>query len=356
MSPKLKRVLKWVGYPVIYIFLLLLFVRATLPFESARSLIQSRVNAALTDTGMYVSIGELGGYWLTGLEFRDVTITETLDATEEGGAPRKFESRIDQLQGSVSLFSLLGGNIAMSFSGDAFGGQLDGNLADEAGSRSLSLNLEEIDVAAVPMLDSATGMPRQGRLTGKIDFVLPEGKISDSTGEFDITITGFHLADGKTKIQGMLALPTIDAGTLTLKASIIGGNLEIKQLDVVGADVTASATGKVKLREPFDKSLAELRLKFGFSGSYKDRNDITKGMLGDSEGKVPGLMDLDPKVKRAKQADGTYAWRIAGPFKKLRFTPASRSGKSPRRKATRRSSRRSKANPRLNVDADDDDE
>lgn len=339
MSPKLKSILKWVGYPVIYIFLLLLFVRATLPFDRARNLVQSRINAALAGSGIYVSIGELGGHWLTGLELRDVTITETLDPVEEGGESRKFVSTIEELQASVSPFSLIGGNIAVSFSADAFGGSLDGDLVDESGSRSLVLNLEEVDVSALPMLDSATGMPRQGRLTGNIDFALPNGKIAESTGSFDLTITGFHLADGKTKIQGMLALPTIDAGTLTLNASIAKGNLEIKQLDVKGADVTASVTGKVKLKEPFDRSLAELRLNFGFSDGYKDRTEITKGMLGDSQGKVPGLMDMDPKVKRAKQPDGTYAWRIAGPFKKLRFTPTSKSSKAPRRKSPRRSTR-----------------
>lgn len=339
MSSKLKRIFKWVGYPIVYMFLLLFFVRVTLPFERARDLIQSRVNGALADTGIYVSIGELGGYWFTGLELRNVTITETLDPIEEGGEPKVVVSEIDELQASVSPFSLIGGNIAVSFSGLAFGGNLDGELADESGTRSLSLNLEEIDVAALPMLDSAMGIPRQGRLTGKIEFLLPEGKIEESTGEFDVTIAGLRLADGKTKIQGMLALPTINAGTLNLEASVIKGNLEIKKLEVSGPDVNATVSGKVKLREPFNRSLAELKVNFGFSGGYKDSNDITKAMLGDSEGKVPGLMDMDPKVKRAKQSDGTYSWRIAGPFKKLRFTPASGASQSPRRKLPRRSTR-----------------
>ena len=338
MSPKAKKILRWVGYPVIYVFLLVLFIRVTLPFERARSLIQSRVNSALADSGIYVSIGELGGYWFTGLELRDVTITETIDPTEEGAKPTKFVSTIDELQASVSPFSLLAGDIALSFSGDAFGGQLDGDLEDDSGTRSLFLNLEGIDVSALPMLDSATGMPREGRLTGTIDFTMPEGKLNDSEGEFDLTITGFRLADGKTKIKGMLALPTIDAGTLNLKASVVKGNLEVKQLDVKGKDVNASVNGKVKLKEPFDRSLAELQLKFGFDDGYKDRNDITKAMLGDSEGKVPGLMDMDAKVKRAKQKDGSYSWRIAGPFKNLRFTPSSKSSRGARRKSPRRSS------------------
>jgi type II secretion system protein N len=340
MSPKSKKILTWVGYPIIYIFLLVLFIRITLPFERARTLIQSRINSAVADSGMYVEIGELGGYWFTGLELRDVTITETVDPAEEGAEPKKYVSTIEELQASVSPFSLLGGDISLSFSGDAFGGTLDGDLEDDSGNRSLSLNLEDIDISALPMLDSATGMPRQGRLTGTIDFTMPEGKLSESVGEFDVTITGFKLADGETKIQGMLALPTIDAGTLQLKASVINGNVEIKELEVKGADVEASASGKVKLKDPFDRSLAELQLKFGFQDGYKDRTDITKAMLGDSGGKVPGLMDMDPKVKRAKQADGTYAWRVSGPIKKLRFSPGSKSSrrKSPRR-ATKRGAR-----------------
>lgn len=328
MSPKAKRVAKWIGYPVIYLFLLLLFVRLLLPFEQARNLVESRLNSGLASNGMRVEIGELDGHWLTGLELKDVTITETGEAEEEGEAPPVYVSKIEQLEASVSLFSLLGGGKSVSFSGQTFGGHLSGEFSETGESRKLSLELEDVDISALPKLDAATGLPREGRLTGTVELELPEGKVAGASGDVDLNIERFKLADGETKVGGMLALPTIDAGMLALKANAVNGNLVIQELEVKGKDVQASVTGKIKLRDPIQRSLAELRLKFNFADGYRDRNDVTKGMLGDSEGTVTGLMDLDPKVKRAKQSDGSYAWRLAGPFSHLRFTPATqRSGR-----------------------------
>jgi hypothetical protein len=39
-------------------------------------------------------------------------------------------------------------------------------------------------------------------------------------------------------------------------------------------------------------------------------------------GSMPGLFDLDPKMKRAKRPDGSYGWRASGALARLSFVPA----------------------------------
>jgi hypothetical protein len=63
-----------------------------------------------------------------------------------------------------------------------------------------------------------------------------------------------------------------------------------------------------------------LTISFKFQERYTNKSDITKSLFGG--GGMPGLFDLDPKMKRAKRADGSYGWRASGALARLNFTPA----------------------------------
>ena len=86
------------------------------------------------------------------------------------------------------------------------------------------------------------------------------------------------------------------------------------------------AEGRVSLQERATASIVELALRFKFSDKFKTKNEITKGLFGEPGSKVPGLFELDPKIRRSKRDDGFYAWKISGPLAKLRFDP--RGGKA----------------------------
>jgi hypothetical protein len=87
--------------------------------------------------------------------------------------------------------------------------------------------------------------------------------------------------------------------------------------------------GTLRLRDVYDTSLLSLNISFKFQERYTNKNDITKGLFG--SGTMPGLFDLDPKMKHAKRADGSYGWRASGALARLNFVPAPTSlpGSSP---------------------------
>ena len=123
------------------------------------------------------------------------------------------------------------------------------------------------------------------------------------------------------------------------------GLVKIEKFAVRGPDLELESEGTIRLRDPFGTSRSDLTLRFKFTDQYKTKNDMTKGLFGEPGSKVPGLFDLDPKIKRAKGSDGFYSWRMSGPFAKLSFQPArgsSRAKKSRRRTRPRRSRTSSK--------------
>jgi hypothetical protein len=79
----------------------------------------------------------------------------------------------------------------------------------------------------------------------------------------------------------------------------------------------------VRLRDKLSTSLVEqLGLSFKFSDRYRDRDDSTRALLGKAGDSMGGVIDFDPKVKQAKQPDGSYTWKVAGSFSNLVFTPS----------------------------------
>jgi hypothetical protein len=56
------------------------------------------------------------------------------------------------------------------------------------------------------------------------------------------------------------------------------------------------------------------------------KNDMTKGLFGDPATGAGGLMDMDPKVKKARLPDGFYGWRVSGLVSALGFQPAPDAG------------------------------
>ena len=144
--------------------------------------------------------------------------------------------------------------------------------------------------------------------------------MKNAEGAFDLTVTNLTAGDGKAKIRDTIALPKLNAGTLVFQAKAEGGRLEIEKFTSNGKDFELSAEGRLRLREPFDKSAVSVDATFKFKDAYTNQSDITKSLFGSSDSKVPGLFDMDPMVRRAKQPDGSYSWNVNGLLAKPNFT------------------------------------
>jgi type II secretion system protein N len=166
----------------------------------------------------------------------------------------------------------------------------------------------------------------EGSLGGTIQLDLPGGKLNKSNGTIDIEANDVALGDGKAKLMGKLAVPRISLGKFALNAEAKDGTLKVSKLGASGKDVDFLADARIPLRDPVTDSLLDVNLRFRVSDTYRGKNDSTKGLFGAPGSTVPGLIDLDPRMKQAKRADGFYTWHARGPMSKPDFSPGGTGG------------------------------
>lgn len=329
LTPRVRRILTWVGYPSLYLALFCLFAYWTFPYERLKGRLESGFNASQQSTpdASRLQIGEATWSWrFPGVVLSDLNLIPPAAAKIAEGAeapPPRATLHAEEVYARISPLSLLFGSTDISYSVEGFGGSIKGELTVSEKEKHLIAEFDGVDPGQLPTLSQALDLPLSGVMAGTIDLRLPEGKIAMAEGTVDLEISDLKIGDGKTKVRGLLALPTLDAGTLKLKASATQGKVKLDEFAVKGPDIEANGDGKIRLREQFALSLVEqLSLTYKFSDKYRDKDDTTRSLLGKPGDTAPALMDMDPKVKRAKQPDDSYSWRVSGSFGHLMFNPA----------------------------------
>lgn len=328
MSPRLRQILKWAGFVAFYVFSLLLFAYLTFPYNRVAERVVQEFNAKQTGPKpMRLKLGDMSSYWLNGVEAQEITLTSPGDPDEQGKPGKPKVMVIDSAHASVSLLRLLFGTLKISFGADAFGGELYGSTVNSDEGRELEVELEDLDLGQAPLFGDIVGLPLSGKLNGTIELLMPEEKLSKADGKISLKVTDLAAGDGKAKIRDTIALPRLEAGELSLDAEAKAGNLKITNFSANGPDLKLDSDGTLRLRDTFDASLLNLNVSFKFQERYTNKSDITKSLFG--SGSMPGLFDMDPKMKHAKRADGSYGWRASGIVSHLNFTPSPVSSPSP---------------------------
>lgn len=330
MNAKHKRILKWVGYCAFYLFSLTLFSYLTFPFDRLRTRIQNEFNASQTGPNpLSLRLGHLSSYWFSGVRAEDVELISppsTIPPDDPAKPNKPKIMRIDSVHARVSLLRLLFGTVHVNFGADAFGGEISGFTSDADGGRKLEIDLDGLGLADAPMLADMIGLPIGGTLAGHVEFLLPEGKLSKAEGKVDLKFSSLSAGDGKTKVLNAIALPKVEVGDLTLKATAAAGALKIDQLSAAGKDIDLQSDGSVRLRDSFDASVPSMNVRFKFNDRFTNKDDMTRGLFGAPGSSVPGLFDLVPQNKHAKRPDGFYGWRVSGTFSHPSFFPSAAAG------------------------------
>ncbi len=344
MNPRLRRILPWVLYPLFYLFAFVLFVRLTFPYERIKDRVITAFLASQKTPGKRLEIDELSGYGIFGIEAEGVRLitdppaglgvvepvsTEAGDKEGKASGPKPKVLAVDAVRVSVAALRRLFGTWVVSYSADIGGGEIEGTFFQNSERAEIDVEARDVNVTGQSFLEDLAGLPLDGVLKGTAHLVLPEGKLKAAEGNVERSIENLAVGDGKAKIRDTIALPKLQAGTLNLKADAVDGRLAIKELATQGPDFELAVDGSMRLRDPFDASIADLNAAFKFTDAYKPKNELTKGLFGDPGSKVPGLFEMDPKIRRAKGEDGFYRWRVTGPFSHLTFRPTSKAAMRP---------------------------
>ncbi len=330
LSPKQQKLLKVASVPLFYGAALLVFVRLTFPYETLKNRIEAEYNSSQKEKRL--EIAELSGSGLLGVEAKGVKMSEVSVQMLDGKPVPRAQLLIERVSVGVSPLSYLFGTISVDFDSELGGGELNGSFIQNDEEARISIVADSIDVSEVTLLSSSLGLPLGGELKGKVELFLPLGQMKKAEGTFDLAIDQLSVGDGKAKIRDTIALPKINAGNLVFKAEAADGRLEISEFSADGRDFKLDAEGKMRLREPFEKSSLNLNATFAFKEAYTNKSDLTKSLFGSKDSKVPALFDMDPSVRRAKGADGSYSWQVTGLLSNPNFRPGRKSKPSSSKK------------------------
>lgn len=328
MNPKLRQMATWVGYPLFYVVAFIGCAYVSVPWDRVKSALIDGFNE---NSPLKLQIEKLTWAWrFPGVAASGVKFVGAAPPPDPGGKAKAApEYAVDDLFVRASVLPLLWGTVRLGYSVDGFGGSIDGMHKSSGKDREMEVEFDDVDVAKLPYVSETLGVPLSGTLNGSVEMTQPEGKLNLAEGTVELTITGLGIGDGKTKIRDMIALPRVNAGDFTMKAEITEGVVKLTELNTKGTDLEVVGDGRVRLMDTFDSSLAELSLRFRFSDAYRNKDDTTRGILGNPVANTPGLFDLDPKMKKAHREDGFYAWQITGPFSRLSFQPGTSSPEAP---------------------------
>ena len=327
MKERLKELAPKIGLPLFYLFCLFLFARWTFPYDKLRDRIVLGFNQQQRETGAQqeLKIDELGPWWFTGLSAKGVHL---LSAPSEPGKPPN-ELALDEAHASASLISALFGHVDVSFRVDGFGGTVKGDFEDSPKERKVDLDLDSVNLAQIPAIAQSIGVPAEGALGGTVKLTMPDAKASKTTGNVALEIKALSVGDGKAKLNGLLALPRVQIGDLTMTGDAKDGVIKISKIAAGGKDVELQGEGRIQVREALGDSSCDLNVRFKINDAYRGKNDTTKSLFGAPGSNVPGVFELAPKVKQAKRSDGFFGFRVHGPLNKLDADAAPFSGPTP---------------------------
>jgi type II secretion system protein N len=329
IPPRARRILAWSGYPIFYLFCLAVFAYLTFPYEQLKERLIAELESSQKGPAPRVEVDSLGPYWLGGISASGLRIIMPRPPTPADPTERPpSKLTIDKVHARLSLLSLLIGRVSISFGAKAFGGTIDGDTHASSEGRMLEATLEGVDIGRVePLTDLLGGAPISGTLSGKIDWLLGEAKLSKASGPISLSVADLSIGDGKAKLAGKLALPKLNVGQLELGGEAKTGVLKFEKLGAQGQDLDLLGDGRIVLRDSFMDSMADLYLRFRFSDGYRNRNDMTKSLFGAPGSTMPALFELaDARIKASKRPDGYYGWHMVGELKDPRFDASASGG------------------------------
>lgn len=322
---RLKRIAPKLGYPVFYLFCLVIFLSWTFPYEKLKDRIITQFNAQQKTSSQpqELQIDDLDSHFLTGVKATGVRLISP--SKEAGKSPSVLS--IEEARARISLLGLLIGNKDVSFRLDAFDGVIKGSFDDSGKARDIDLTFDGVDVGRIDTIAANIGFPLDGKLFGTIKLNLPEGKASKGNGTIALEVRDLNAGNQKElpikTPMGAFSLPRLKVGNLTINGEAKDGVLKLSKIAAAGGDVDVNGDGKVQMREVATEAHLDVNLKFKINDSYRNKNDKTKLLFGAPGSKEKPMLEMDPKMGRAKTSDGFYALRVGGTLAKPDVQPGS---------------------------------
>ena len=239
---------KLFGYPGFFFAAFSVSLYLTFPMQAVKGKVVSVLEDALGKgkqgrygTDPQVNFQSMDLWRLSGVSFERLSLQ--LGSRDPDPGP-VFD--FDELRLRVGLLSLLSENPEVSFDAELYDGDVEGDVTISAKGDLKKLNVEfdDVNVARMPVVVGAVGVPTTGKLKGNIELNLGKKPSKEAQGKVDMAIAGLSLGPGELEVPipgmaGGLTVPSIDMGDLKLKTELKGGRAEKGLVSLNGKDFQA---------------------------------------------------------------------------------------------------------------------
>ena len=312
----LRRVSRWVGYPIFAIVVALMSLYFSLP----RDVIRDRIETALSadsrapqpGLGMDVRINEVDltillgpGVFLDHVEMR----TRPTVPTEK---PTRFV--IDDLTLRTGILGQLFHSPSYSFKSHLLSGELSGDVSMSKSSSEVELNADQLVLTNAPGLSALTTLPLEGKLSMKTELAMDKQLASTTHGQIDITIDDAAVGDGKAKLKiagdpflaAGITVPKIKLGKIDLKIPVDKGRVKLDGTKIKSSDIELYVDGFIDLRDPTGNSQMNLWVRVKPSEALAKKEPTIELMTNSMQ----------------KTSDGFIGLQVTGTFNYPRSLPA----------------------------------
>lgn len=285
------KLLKIVGYVVLFFVSFLVFLYWMFPYDALKDRIGSVVAEQLGGD-VDIEIGDLSPYWFTGVDIKKFAIK----GNNAGQIVTIFECK--RLKARASLFSLLVRRPSVSFDLKLNGGEVDGNVKQSEELLAIDAELDDVDLKNFSFITSKAGLVMTGKINGDVDLKIDKQRSVNSTGNIFVELVDWKIAAGEAKF-GEMVMPLPDL-VLTkgrdarIKANISKGSINFDSFKFAGGDLLVDLKGKV-----FMSSKTE-NYRFNLNGSFTASQKLNEAM--------PFLFIIEQQ----KQQDGSYPLNVTG--------------------------------------------
>lgn len=324
--------LRYAGYNALFWLFFWVFAYWTFPYDRLGGVISNQVAAA---SDYRIQFGDLSPSWVTGVTLSDVKLSKA-------GSEDTME--IKEVTARASLWALLTGSTAVSFSAEFGDGSLDGEFENSETTQHIAAEFDDVDLAALGILDDVVPLPVAGTVVGDMELTIAE-EPEQTEGFIKLTVEELAVGDGEAKLDvpgmGGLTVDKVEAGDLEVDMEVKEGIAEVKKFAADGPDLSVDGSGEVRLAKPMGRSRSDLTMKFKVKDAYKKKSSRAEAMVS--------MLDsgMAPQIKSAKTSDGALQFRLTGSISRPRFVPSGRSrGVRPGRGSRKsRKNRRKPKNP-----------
>lgn len=260
LSPRMRGVLRYVGYVVLALVTFVFALHLTFPYERVRDRALEALQAKydVTIDGVDRSLVP-GRFALTG-----VTLRSRPSVAGQPSTTMYFK----RIEIDLAFAPLLSGKVQIGLDITTNKGNITGSIVQAKHETSYAFNLNKVPLTMIPGVSDAVGLPMYGNADGKVRLKLVRNDWSKANGVFELACNvGCTIGNGEAKIypksrrpgdeawtKDGVAVPALQVTRLKLAIDIVKGTAKKRTFELVSKDGEADLDVDIKLSKAINES------------------------------------------------------------------------------------------------------